>query len=200
MHTKTASNDYPIIDLIRDRWSPRAFNGMPVENEKLQCIFEAARWAASSSNLQPWFFIVGLKGDETYEKIKSTLVEFNLLWAPTAPVLILAIAKTTNQKGKINSAALYDLGQAVANLSVQATALGVFVHQMGGFDAAEASLLFEVPADCTVMTAIAIGYRGNPEILHENLKSMETAPRERRKAMDSVFAGKFGQPSDIYNQ
>ena len=200
MHIKTANNDYPIIDLLRDRWSPRAFNGRPVENDKLQSIFEAARWTASSSNLQPWFFIVGLKGDETYEMIKKTLVDFNLLWAPTAPVLFLSIAKTTDSKDRPNSSASYDLGQAIASLTIQASALGLFVHQMGGFDAAEAGRLFEVPSEYRVVTAAALGYPGNPEILHENLKKMEISARERRAVSDSVFTGKFGQPSDIFNQ
>lgn len=200
MHIKIAKNDYPIVDLLRNRWSPRAFNGQPIENEKLQSLFEAARWTASSSNLQPWFFIVGMKGDETYEKIKTTLVEFNLLWAPTAPVLFLAIAKTTNPKDKPNNSAQYDLGQSIASLSLQATDLGLFVHQMGGFDAAEAARLFEIPSDYAVATVVAVGYPGNPDILHENLKKMEISPRERRMASDSVFSGKFGQHSDIFNQ
>jgi len=198
MSIKTATNDYPIIDLLRKRWSPRAFNGQPVEKEKLQSLFEAARWSASSSNQQPWFFIIGHKGDDTYKKIQSTLVEFNQLWAPTAPVLLLAIAKTTNHKGAPNISAHYDLGQSVAYLSLQATAERLFIHQMGGFDADEAKKLFQIPSDYAVATAIAIGYIGDPEMLHENLKKSEVLPRERRKAADSVFSDKFGQSSDIF--
>jgi len=199
MYIKTASNEYPIIDLLRERWSPRAFKNQSVEKEKLQRIFEAARWSPSSSNLQPWRFIIGMKGDDTYEKIISTMVEFNQLWATAAPVLLLAIAKTTNNREEPNRAALYDLGQAVAHLTIQATAEGLFVHQMGGFSSSQAAELFEIPDDHKAATAIAIGYIGDPEILHENLKEMEIAPRERRKSNDMVFTGTFGMPTDIFN-
>jgi len=200
MHIKTASNDYPILDLLRDRWSPRAFNGLGVENARLLSIFEAARWSPSASNLQPWRFMVGFKGDKTYEKIAATLVEFNQLWATTAPVLLLAIAKNTNNRGDRNVSAVYDLGQAVAYLTFQASAEGLSVHQMGGFDKAKATELFEIPEDFSVETAIAIGYEGDPEILHENLKKMEISPRERQKTSGFIFAGKFGQSTDIFNQ
>lgn len=199
MTIKTAKNDYPILDQLRERWSPRAFNGKPLEKEKLQSLFEAARWSPSASNIQPWRFIVGEKGSETYKLIASTLVEFNQLWALTAPVLFLAIANKTTPKGGTNTAALYDLGQAVANLTFEASALGIHVHQMGGFDTAEAAKLFDVPEDYVVATAVAVGYIGDPEILHENLKKMEISPRERRKAHESVFTGKFGQASELFD-
>ncbi|MBK6967365.1 MAG: nitroreductase family protein [Bacteroidales bacterium] len=200
MHIKTASTDYPISNLLRERWSPRAFNSQPVEKEKLQRLFEAARWAPSSSNLQPWSFIIGFKGDDTYNKIAATLVEFNQLWALTAPMLLLAITKNTNQRGEPNRSALYDLGQSVAHLTFQATADGLFVHQMGGFDSKRTIELFEIPAECSVATAIAIGYIGNPDSLPDNLKKLETTPRERRQSIDLVFTGTFGQPTDIFNQ
>lgn len=200
MHIKTASNDYPIHDLLRDRWSPRAFKSLGVENAKLLSIFEAARWSPSASNLQPWRFMVGFKGDKTYEKIAATLVEFNQLWATTAPVLLLAIAKSTNNRGDRNVSAVYDLGQAVAYLTFQASAEGLSVHQMGGFDKAKATEFLEIPEDYSVETAIAIGYEGDPEILHENLKKMEISPRERQKASRFIFTGKFGQSTDIFNQ
>ncbi|NTW24734.1 MAG: nitroreductase family protein [Lentimicrobium sp.] len=200
MNIKTASNDYPINDLLRQRWSPRAFNGQGVEKAKLLSIFEAARWSPSASNLQPWRFIVGIKGDKTYEKIVSTLVEFNQLWATTAPVLLLAITKSTNNRGDKNISAAYDLGQAVAHLTFQASAEELFVHQMGGFDKAKTSVLFEIPEDFIVETAIAIGYMGNPDILPENLKKMEISPRERQKTSGFIFSDKFGQSTDIFNQ
>lgn len=200
MHIKTASTDYPIINLLRERWSPRAFNGQPIEKEKLQRLFEAARWAPSSSNLQPWRFIIGFKEDDTYNKIASTLVEFNRLWALTAPVLMLAVTKNTNHRGEPNGSAQYDLGQSVAHLSFQATADGLFVHQMGGFNSTRAAELFEIPAEYTVATAIAIGYIGNPDSLPDNLKKMETTPRERRFSGDTVFSGAFGKATEIFNQ
>jgi nitroreductase len=200
MHIKTANTDFPINNLLRDRWSPRAFKNQMIEKEKLQRFFEAARWAPSASNLQPWRFIIGFKGDETYKKIAGTLVEFNQLWALTAPVLIIAVAKKTNHKGEPNVSALYDLGQSVAHLTFQASADGLYVHQMGGFSSSQAAELFEIPADFSVATVVAIGYIGDPEILHENLKKMEITARERRQSIESVFTGSFGQASDIFNQ
>lgn len=189
--------DYIIHPLLSSRWSPRAFNPRPLEPEKLQRIFEAARWSASASNLQPWFFIVGLKGDEVYAKIFATLVEFNQLWAINAPVLVFALTKTTNPKGEPNKYAAYDLGQAVAMLTLQANEEGIYIHQMGGFDADEAALVLEVPEDCKVMVAIAIGYRGEAEILHPNLLKLERSPRSRKATAEFVFAGSFGQKADF---
>jgi nitroreductase len=189
--------DYIIHPLLSSRWSPRAFNPRPLEPEKLQRIFEAARWSASASNLQPWFFMVGLKGDEVYAKIFATLVEFNQLWAINAPVLVFAVTKTTNPKGEPNKYAAYDLGQAVAMLSLQAKEEGIHIHQMGGFDADEAALALEVPEDCKVMVAIAIGYRGEAEILHPNLLKLERSPRSRKATAEFVFAGSFGQKADF---
>ncbi|MFH1118552.1 MAG: nitroreductase family protein [Bacteroidota bacterium] len=200
MNIKTASNDYPISDTLRRRWSPRAFNGQPVGNETLQRLFEAARWAPSASNLQPWRFIIGEKGTDTYDKIFGSLVEFNKLWAGTAPLLMLALTKKTNNRDEPNDSADYDLGQAVANLTFQATAEGIFVHQMGGFNANDIRILFNIPDYFSIATAIAVGYLGNPEILHENLKKMEITGRERLKASDLVFTGTFGQNTDIFNQ
>ncbi|MHC1776814.1 MAG: nitroreductase family protein [Lentimicrobium sp.] len=200
MHIKTAQTDFPILNLLRDRWSPRAFKNQMVEKEKLQRLFEAARWAPSASNLQPWRFILGIKGDDTYNKIAGTLVEFNQLWALNAPILILAISKNTNLRGEPNVSALYDLGQSVAHLTIQASADDLHVHQMGGFSSSQAADLFEIPVDFSVVTVIAIGYIGDPEILHDNLKKMEITARERRQSIDSVFTGSFGHAADIFNQ
>lgn len=200
MNIKTASNDYPISNALRDRWSPRAFDGQPVSKQTLQRLFEAARWAPSASNLQPWRFIIGEKGTDTYDKIFSTLVEFNKLWAVTSPLLMLALTKKTNNKEEINNSAEYDLGQAVANLTFQATAEGLFVHQMGGFEASEARKHFTVPDNYAIATAIALGYLGNPDSLHENLRKMEISKRERFKADELVFTGTFGQNTQIFNQ
>lgn len=200
MHIKTASNDFPINDLLRGRWSPRAYSTQPVETEKIKSFLEAARWSPSASNQQPWRFIIGFRGDETYRKLVDSMVEFNRLWAVTAPVLLLAVAKTTNHKGDPNTAAIYDLGQSVAHLTFQATADGLFVHQMGGFDAAKAVEAFGIPDEFRAMTIIAVGYIGDPEILHENLRKMETTPRERIKIQDLVFSDSFGNPADFFHE
>lgn len=192
---KSAQTDFKLHPLISERWSPRAFNGEPVEIEKLQRIFEAARWAPSSSNEQPWRFIVGFKGDDVYDKIFSTLVEFNQLWASTAPVLILALTRKSSSKNpeKENHSARYDLGQALAYLTFQAMSEGLFVHQMGGFDMSMAAELLKVPADFHVVTVSAIGYIGDPEVLHPNLKKMEYATRTRQPLAEMVFSETFGQ-------
>jgi nitroreductase len=195
------SKDVPtalnIHQLINKRWSPRSFDGSAIEPDKLHRIFEAVRWAPSSSNLQPWHFIVGFSGDETYKAIFSTLVEFNQLWAKTSPVLVLAIGKVTNFKGELNESYKYDVGQAVAFLSFQAMAEGVYVHQIGGFEKELAGQLLGVAENYKVITAIALGYPGNPEILHENLKRLEYAPRMRKSLEEFVFTGKFGERANF---
>lgn len=197
MLNKEAPTKIAIHPLIRQRWSPRAFAETPIEPGKLERIFEAARWAPSASNLQPWHFIVGFMGDETYDAIFSTLVEFNQLWAKTAPILMLAIGKETNSKEETNSSYKYDVGQALAYLTMQAIDEDIFVHQMGGFDKELAGQLLGVPDNYTVLTAIAIGYRGDPEVLHENLKRMEYAPRVRKPLHEFVFAGNFGEKANF---
>ena len=194
---KKPSSVYDFHPLIASRWSPRAFDSKPVEHEKLQRIFEAARWTASSNNLQPWYFLVGFKGDDVYDKIFDSLVEFNQLWAVNAPVLVLAIAKTTNDKGDPNGAHAYDLGQAVATLSIQAIHEGVYTHQMGGFDAAGAASTLEIPGDFKVVVAIAMGYRAEAEILHPNLQKLELSPRSRRPLEKTVFTTSFGHKADF---
>lgn len=197
MLLKETPTNIAIHQLIRQRWSPRAFSPAPVAPEILHRIFEAARWAPSSSNLQPWLFIAGFSGDETYKAIYSSLVEFNRLWASTAPVLLVSIGKETNDRDQPNSSYKYDVGQAVAFLSLQAMAEGVYVHQMGGFDKELAGRLLEVPENYKVITAIAMGYSGNPEVLHENLKLLEFAPRARKPLEEFVFTGKFGEKANF---
>ena len=193
MLSKEANTDLAIHNLIRQRWSPRAFAPTAIAPEVLHRIFEAARWAPSSSNLQPWSFITGFSTDETYKAIYSTLVEFNQLWAFTAPVLLVSIGKETDSKGNPNGSYKYDVGQAVAYLSLQAMSEGVFVHQMGGFDKELAGRLLNVPENYKVITAVAMGYPGDPEVLHENLRKPEYAPRLRKPQDEFVFTGKFGE-------
>jgi len=194
---KQPTLDYPVHPLIASRWSPRAYDSRPLEMEKLQRIFEAARWAASSNNLQPWYFLLGFKGDDVYQKIFGTLVEFNQLWVVNAPVLAVAIAKTTNARGDQNKSYAYDLGQAVATLSLQAMAEGVYAHQMGGLDASAAELALDIPADYKVLVAFTLGYPGDAEILPLNLQKLEMSPRTRRSVGESVFTGSFGHKADF---
>jgi nitroreductase len=124
-----------VEDLIRRRWSPRAYADKDVPAAELKRLFEAARWAASSSNEQPWRFLVGRRGDQTYEKIFKALVEFNQGWAKSAPVLVLSVAKKTfTGKDQPNAYGLHDTGAATAHLALQATADGLHAHSMAGFD------------------------------------------------------------------
>ena len=194
---KQAAPDYPVHPLITSRWSPRAYSSKPVEPEKLQRIFEAARWTASSSNLQPWYFMLGFKGDKVYAKIAESLVEFNQHWAPSAPLLVLAIAKTTNSRGDLNSAYAYDLGQATAMLSLQAMHEGIYTHQMGGFDAVAVATSLEIPDEYKVLVVFTLGYRGDENILPPNLQKLELSPRTRRPIGESVFTGSFGHKADF---
>ena len=186
---KTAITSAPIHSLIRERWSPRAFADRPVEAEKLRSLFEAARWAASSSNEQPWRFLVGRRGDETYQKIFNALVEFNQAWARSAPVLVLAVAKKTfTAKGTPNRYGLHDTGAAMANLALQATADGLHTHSMAGFDSDLMRASFAIPSDYELGAVTAIGYFGDPESLPEHLRKMEVSPRQRKPLEEFVFS------------
>ena len=155
-----AKTDYPVHDLIQNRWSPRAFSDNPVSPETLRSLFEAARWAPSSSNEQPWAFIVGTKDDlETHSKILSTLVEFNQGWAKHAPVLAIAVSQMEFARNKTpNRNAFYDTGAAVAHLTAEATSRGLFVHQMAGFEPQKAIEVFHIPKGWEPIAAFAIGY------------------------------------------
>ncbi len=198
---KTAATDFEIHELLKERWSPRAFNPeKEVSTEQIQRLFEAARWAASGSNEQPWSFLIGFKGDETYARIFETLVEFNQLWAKTAPVLILSCGRkfSTKNPEQPNPSYQYDVGQAVANMSIQAMHEGLFIHQMGGFDAKLAAELLNVPFDYEVLTAIALGYPGDVAGLHPNLQKLEDAPRARNNFDEFVFQGAFGRKSKLF--
>ena len=136
MHARSIPEP-PVHELILARRSPRAFSSRPVEPEKLRSVFEAARWAASSVNEQPWSFVVAVRGEgDAFERLLATLTESNQRWATRAPVLVLSLARTRfTRNGKLNRHALHDLGMAFQSLALQAVALGLVVHPMGGFDA-----------------------------------------------------------------
>jgi nitroreductase len=194
MH-KPAPSDYPVHELIRERWSPRAFADEPVPQDILRSIFEAARWAPSSNNEQPWAYIVASRDDkENFQKMLSVLVEFNANWAKSARVLALAVAELTFAKNNApNRNAQYDTGAASALLSVEATAHGLGVHQMAGFDPEKARQVFGIPAGWEAIAALAIGYPGDPASLPQPLKDREMAPRIRKPIAEFVMAGRWGQ-------
>jgi nitroreductase len=200
MSIKTAKTRYSVIDPVKERWSPRSFSETPVETEKLQSLFEAARWSSSAMNEQPWRFIIGLKGDPTWDKLFDCLVEWNQKWAVHAPVLLMAVGKNSyTESGKKNEYAVYDTGQAMAQLSIQAVSLGVYVHQMAGFSVEKAISIFSIPEGNTPLTLVAIGYPGDPEILQEPYKSRETEARERNDFSEFVFSGSFNNPSQLFS-
>jgi nitroreductase len=192
---KRISSAYPIDDLIARRWSPRAFADRAVEPQKLQSVMEAARWAPSSSNEQPWHFIIATKDQVAdYQRVLSCLVEKNQQWARHAPVLMIATAALHFRKhGTANRHAYYDTGQAVAYMSIQATALGLYIHQMAGFSPETARTQLQIPEGVEAVTAIAMGYLGDPQQLPEDLRQRELAPGTRRSAAEFVFEGKWGQ-------
>jgi nitroreductase len=196
---KLAETQVPIHELIRRRWSPRAFSELPVEPNKLLSLFEAARWAASSSNEQPWAFLVATQQDaKNFEAMVGVLIEFNRSWANKAVVLILTLAHTQFEKdGKPNRHAFYDLGQAAANLALQATAMGLAAHQMAGFDAEAARERFAIPAAWEPVSVIALGYPGDLDSLTEKLRQRETAQRHRKPLETFVFSGAWGTPAPI---
>jgi nitroreductase len=190
----------PIHDLISHRWSPRAFDARPVEPEKLRSLFEAARWASSSYNAQPWYFIVATKDDpENYKKVLDSFVEFNQGWAKNAPVVALSVAgHKMPHDGSQNRHAFHDVGQAAANLALEATNLGLQIHQMAGIIPDKARQIFSIPADYEAVAGIAIGYPGDPMTLPEGrLRDTETGPRDRKPASSFVFTGSWGKTSPI---
>lgn len=193
-HTiKLAAADHAIHPAIQQRWSPRAFAPRPVEPQKLLSLLEAARWAPSSGNSQPWHFIVGVQGDATHARLVEAIKEGNLPWAAQAPMLMLTVARMTTASGRPATHAFYDVGLAVANLTFQATTLDLFVHQMGGFEPEKARALFAIPDAFAPVTMLAVGYLGEPEMLDERNRERELTPRTRRPLSEFVFAETWGK-------
>lgn len=191
---KVAQSDYPIHELLRQRWSPRAFAPRPVELEKLASVLEAARWSASGGNLQPWSFIVATQEQtEPFAHMVSCLLEGNVPWASKAPVLMITVAQLNRPNGQPNRTAYYDLGLAVQNLTVQAMALGLYLHQIGGFSPDKARELFAIPAGHDAVTMVALGYQGDPDGLAERNRESELTPRVRRPMREFVFGRQWGE-------
>ena len=192
---KTADAKHPIHTLIARRWSPRAFADTPVEPAKLRQLFEAARWAASSFNEQPWRFFLARREDEArFQQALSCLVEGNQAWARHAPVLILTAIRTRfSRNDKPNRVALHDLGLAMGNLSMQATELGLVLHQMAGVELERVREVYKIPEGFEPQTAIAVGYPTDDlSRLPENLRDAERGARTRMELPEFVFADRFG--------
>ena len=199
---KPAPTEIPVHDLIRNRWSPRAFADKPVAPEELRSIFEAARWAPSSNNEQPWAYLVATKDDaENFAKLLATLVEFNQNWAKNAPVLAISVAHLKSSRdGKPNSVAQHDVGSASAQLTFEANSRGLLVHQMAGFDANKARQTFHIPDDWQPVAAMAIGYPGDPASLPQPLRDRELGPRARKPLGEVAMSGTWGQTAPFVSR
>jgi nitroreductase len=196
---KQAQPDYPIHELISKRWSPYVFGDAPVSNDDLRSLFEAASWAASSYNEQPWRYIVASRENSAeFERLLSCLVEGNQAWAKNAPVLALGCTSLVfAQNGKPNAAAVHDLGLASCTLTFEATARGLYVHQMIGILPDKAREAYHIPADVQPLTGLAMGYLGDPNSVPEKLRERDMAPRKRKPLKEFVFESEFGTPAKL---
>jgi nitroreductase len=198
-HIKDARTNYPIAVQLANRWSPYGFAEKDVAAEDLLAILEAARWAPSSYNEQPWRYILARRAQpEVFQKLLSCLVEGNQVWAKHAPVLLIGVTMLNfARNGKPNKAAHHDLGLAAGSLSLEATARGLYVHQMIGILPERVREMYRLPEDAEPLTAIAIGYLGAGDNLSEELQARDKASRSRRRLSEFVFEGSWNEPLRI---
>jgi len=188
--SRAAVTSTPIHPVLANRWSPRSYDTTKaLTKADLAASFEAARWSPSANNNQEWRYIVGFRGDATFETIVGTLAGWNSAWMPNAAALVVAIAETTNADGAPNPFALYDLGQSVAHFSVQAHHDGLYVHQVAGTDTAALDAAFNLPEGWNSFVAFSVGYLADADELPEPLAEREKAPRTRRELSETVFYG-----------
>jgi len=204
MTNKAASSVVPISNVIAQRWSPRAFNAdKDLSKEEVLALVEAARWAPSCFGEEPWRFIVcdraqdssqdRSQGNAAWEKLRDCLAEKNQLWASSAPVLMLATSVPVfSHNGNANRWDQYDTGAASENICLQAAAMGLQAHQMGGFDMDKTRAAFGIPEEVDIMAVIAVGYPGAVEKLHEDFREAEVAERARKPISERFFAGQWG--------
>ncbi len=200
MEIKAAHPSRPIHALITQRWSPYGFSSKPVPAQDLAALFEAASWAASSFNEQPWRYLVASRaGDpDGYQKLLALLTPKNQEWAKRAPTLAVSIAKRTfTQNGKPDRVAMHDVGAASATLTFEATARGLVVHQMAGLDLDAAREDLSVPDDFDVVAALAIGHLADPDDVEEALRERDSKPRARKPLDAFVFSTEWEQPAEL---
>jgi nitroreductase len=192
---KPAPVDHPVHELIRARWSPRVFADRPVDADTLRTLLEAARWAPSCFNDQPWGFMVATRDEaDAFEALLECLSPGNQSWAKGAPVLMLSVAKLTfTHNDKPNRHASHDVGLASAQMALQATALGLGLHMMGGFDKERARQVFRIPEGFEPVAAIALGYPESLEAMTEEQRERALRPRERKRLSEFVFTGRWGE-------
>jgi nitroreductase len=195
---KLATTSTPIHDLMANRWSGRAYDSsQPVTQEQVLSLLEAARWAPSCYGDQPWRFVVWNRGVDTaaWQSAFETLMPGNQAWVKDAPVLILVVADTLfNHNGQPNRFAQYDTGAAAENLCLQAEALGMMAHQMGGYDVDKARALVGIPEQYTLMAMISVGFPADPATFTAEVAERENAPRKRRTLNELCFAGSWSKP------
>jgi nitroreductase len=191
----TLPSDYPLHDLLMKRWSPRAFSDRIISPLIVRRLLEAARWSPSSYNEQPWAFLVATKDQpKAHGRLLGCLIDFNQSWANTAPLLIITAAHLTLERnGKPNLHAYHDVGLASAMLTMQATAEGLFVHQMAGIKIDYTRETLQLPTGWDPVTAIAIGYLGDPAVLSEDLRKREGTDRSRKPLATFAFGGTWGE-------
>jgi nitroreductase len=192
--SRDAETSVPIHPLLAARWSPRALDpDGKVTDEQLRAVLEAARWAPSNGNTQPARFLVGRRGDLTFERLFDLLSKRNKGWAQPAAVLVMACAATENEKGTVPMP-VYGVGLAAENFVLQAVAEGLVAHQMGGFNKEGAKLVFSLPADVEPQVVIALGALGSPDLLDDERREKEVAPRRRKPLSEIAFTGEWGNP------
>jgi nitroreductase len=197
--SKRAKTDHPISAVLAERWSPYVFSSRPVARDDLVSIFEAARWAPSSYNEQPWSYIVATREQpEEFERLLSCLIDINQEWARVVPVLALGVVTTVfKRNGKPNPAAEHDLGLAAGGIVAEATARGLSVHQMIGILPDRARELYQIPEGSRALTGIAIGYAGDASSADAKLGDRDLAERSRKPLSAFVFTGRFGATADF---
>lgn len=200
--SRPAPTDHPVHELVRHRWSTVVFEDRRVPDDVLRSVLAAARWAPSSFNEQPWSYLIARREDgEGFGRMLSTLTEGNRGWAKEAPVLMVSLASTIFERnGEENRHAFHDVGQASAQLSLQATAHGLSVHQMAGFHPDRVRELYDLPDEVEPVAAMALGYPGDPDDAPEERRERELSPRRREPLPEFVFEGRWGEPAEWAEQ
>ncbi|MFT4032859.1 MAG: nitroreductase family protein [Siphonobacter sp.] len=193
MNNKIANTQYPVSDTVRNRWSPRSFSNDTISQEVLNTIFEAAGWAPSANNLQPWAYLYTTKADiQAFEKFKNCLVPGNQIWAQHADVLVISCAITAyGPEQTPNAYAWYDVGAANTTLIMEAHQNNIYGHIMGGFDRAKTAETFAFPEYVEPVAFIALGYLGEASQLEEPFYTREVTPRSRKTLSEYVFKNEF---------
>lgn len=187
IHLETRRSELELSDVLNNRFSPRAFSAREVAEQELELVLEAARWAPSSMNEQPWRFVVTRRGGDAHARLLETLNPSNRTWADKAPVLILAMVhRTLSRNGQVNHHARHDLGLATAHLTAQATALGMGVHILGGFNAEAARAAFNLPEELDIVSVLVLGFPGDADQLPDNLRERETRRSVRHPLSELV--------------